>query len=75
MKKTFLNKRICILGDSITSHGFYIYDMRSYIRGATEKCTVYNRGTGGNRVDMAKALLIPPRFYKRGTLDKPNDRF
>ncbi|HCH74602.1 MAG TPA: hypothetical protein DEV87_05430 [Clostridiales bacterium] len=57
MKKTFSDKRICILGDSITSHGFYIYDMRSFIRGATEKCTVYNRGTGGNRADMAKAIL------------------
>lgn len=57
MKKLFLNKRICFLGASNISHGHSIYDMRSFIRGATEKCTVYNRGTGGNRADMAKAIL------------------
>lgn len=57
MKKEFIGKTICFLGDSITSHGHYLYNLRSYFHNNNEKCFVYNRGTGGNRVIMSQYIL------------------
>ena len=57
MKKQFIGKTICFLGDSITEHGHYLYKMRSYFHGQKESCKVYNRGTGGNRAVMAQYIL------------------
>ncbi len=57
MKEMFKNKTICFLGDSILAHGYYTYDMRSFIRTQKDKCVIYNRGIGGNRVDMTECLL------------------
>lgn len=57
MKEMFNNKTICFLGDSILAHGYYTYAMRSFIRKQSDKCIIYNRGIGGNRVDMTECLL------------------
>ena len=57
MKKEFVGKTIVLLGDSITEHGFYTYNLRSYFQGKEEKCYIFNRGTGGNRAVMAPYIL------------------
>ena len=57
MKKEFVGKTIYFLGDSITAHGHYIYNLRSYFHKNCQKCFVYNRGTGGNRVIMSQYIL------------------
>ncbi len=57
MKKEFINKTVCFLGDSITEHGHYIYNIRSFFCNASEKVFVYNRGTGGTRAITAKYIL------------------
>ena len=57
MKKEFINKRICFLGASNLSNGLYVYNLRSYLHDQEERFTVYNRGTGGNRMDMAFDIL------------------
>ncbi len=50
-------KNVCFLGDSITEHGFYVYDLRSYFHYKKIKCSVYNCGIGGNRAIMSYDLL------------------
>lgn len=57
MKKEFIGKTLVLLGDSITQHGYYTYNLRSYFQGKEEKCYIYNRGTGGNRAVMAPYIL------------------
>lgn len=57
MNEKFVNKSICFLGDSITEHGHYIYNIRSYFYGENKKVFVYNRGTGGARAITAKYIL------------------
>ncbi len=51
------NKRIVFLGDSITEHGHYLYNLRSYFHNNKINCEVYNRGIGGNRADMIEYLI------------------
>ena len=65
MKEIFKNKRIVILGDSICEHGYYTYDMRSFIKRSEDKCYVFNRGIGGTRADMAFDLLDDEVFALR----------
>ena len=57
MDTKFINKSICFLGDSITEHGHYLYDIRSYFHNKPEKVFVHNCGTGGNRAIMAQYIL------------------
>ena len=57
MRKEFIGKTLCFIGDSILQHGHYIYNLRAYFQGKKEKCFVYNRGVGGNRAVMAKYIL------------------
>ena len=57
MKGEFIGKRIYVLGDSITQHGYYLYDLRSYFHGKNEKCYFFNRGVGGNTAFMCKEIL------------------
>lgn len=57
MKKEFIDKTVFFVGDSITQHGYYIYDIRSYFKGKKEKCYVFNRGIGGNTSSLAKEIL------------------
>ena len=57
MNSQFVNKTFVILGDSITEHGYYIKYLRAYFHEKKEKCTFFNRGTGGNRSIMATSVL------------------
>lgn len=57
MKDEFIGKKIYVLGDSITQHGYYLYDLRSYFHGKNEKCYFFNRGVGGNTALMCKEIL------------------
>lgn len=57
MKEEFRNKTIAVIGDSITQHGKHFYYLRSYFSQSKEKCYLYNRGTGGNRVVMFPYLF------------------
>ncbi len=53
MKSEFIDKKICFLGASNLSNGLYVYNLRSYMHDKENRCYVFNRGTGGNRMDMA----------------------
>ena len=57
MNSQFIGKTIVFLGDSNTEHGHYIKYLRAYFHGKKEKCTFFNRGTGGNRAVMAPYIL------------------
>lgn len=57
MRKEFIGKTVVFIGDSITQHGHYIYNLRAYFQGKKEKCFVYNRGVAGNRAIMAQYIL------------------
>lgn len=63
MKKEFINKTLCFVGDSIMQHGHYTYNLRSAFQGKAEKCFVFNRGVGGNRAIMAQYLLEDEVFW------------
>ena len=63
MKKEFVGKTICLVGDSIMEHGHYTYNIRSYFQGKKEKCNVFNRGVAGNRAIMAQYLLEDEVFW------------
>ena len=57
MREEFVGKTIYFWGDSITNHGFYLYDMRAYFQTQEEKCFCFNRGLGGNRTVTAQHML------------------
>ena len=57
MKKEFIGKKICFLGASNLSNGLYVYNIRSYMHNQKDRCYVFNRGTGGNRMDMAFDII------------------
>lgn len=57
MKSEFIEKKIYVLGDSITQHGHYLYHLRSYFHAKKDKCYFFNRGIGGNTAFMAKEIL------------------
>ena len=59
MNKQFENKRICFLGASTIQNGGFIACLRSYYSQEGYKRLPYffNRGLGGNRAIMVKALL------------------
>ena len=63
MKKEFIGRTICLVGDSIMEHGFYTYNIRSYFQGKEEKCFVFNRGVAGNRAIMAQYLLEDEVYF------------
>ena len=63
MKKEFVGKTLCLIGDSILEHGFYTYNLRSYFQNAKEKCYVFNRGVAGNRAIMAQYILEDEVFW------------
>ncbi|MBQ8323055.1 MAG: hypothetical protein IJX91_03730 [Clostridia bacterium] len=63
MKKEFIGKTLCFIGDSILQHGYYIYNLRSYFQGKKEKCFVYNRGVAGNRAIMAQYILGDEAYW------------
>ena len=63
MKKEFVGKKICFLGDSITNQGYYLYNLRSAFQGKEEKCHVFNRGVAGNRAIMAQHILDDEVFW------------
>ena len=63
MKKEFIGKTVCLLGDSIMEHGFYTYNLRAYFQGKEEKCFVFNRGVAGNRAIMAQYLLEDEVYF------------
>ena len=54
MKKEFLNKKICFLGGSNIQHGTFLTYLRSVL---PKEIYLFNRGLGGNRAEMACALL------------------
>ena len=59
MTSQFDNKKICCLGASITQNGGYIACLRSYFsqKNTKEMPYFFNRGLGGNRAIMVKALF------------------
>ena len=63
MKKEFVGKTLCFIGDSILEHGHYTYNLRSYFQSKDEKCYVFNRGVAGNRAIMAQYILDDEVFF------------
>ena len=59
----YANKRICVLGDSIAENGGYIAQMRAACSTYETGTQIFNRGIGGNRACMAKALLDDEIFW------------
>ncbi len=57
MKNKFKNKVIVFLGDSITGHGFFLYNIRSFLMDKKEKCYLFNRGIGGHMAITGKYFL------------------
>ena len=62
MKNEFLNKKICFLGASNIQHGTFLTYLRSVL---PQETYLFNRGLGGNRAEMACALLQDEVFNLR----------
>ena len=57
MNQVFKDKVVCFLGASNLSNGLYTYNLRSFLHRQKERCYVFNRGTAGNRADMAFDII------------------
>ncbi len=57
--------KICILGDSLVEHDGWVSYLRALF--AEQGVQVFNRGIGGNRVRMARALLADEIFWLQPT--------